>query len=413
MTPRCIPNLINIFNLNKLYFVMRQSISFCLFIVFLLSHSIITAQNGKVDARVVNNYYSCDSLYMYADIEIKANDDSTNFSVADLNVRLSFNRAAFFEGSLTNPSVTIQQELTLSGFVSGTGYTAFYNPHTLTGSLDTVISYNVELAGGDGYPVSDMSWTPVGRIALQVKDATACTSIWIHNNDPINFPPTFVSEKFNNLLYQVAEGSYTNQQVCLPTLCNQAPMAIDDYITTQEGTPIVFNLLANDSDPDNNINPGTLALISTPPTNEVTVVMGPGAGEVTISPTGLWYGNVTPFSYQICDDGGACHSALVYVTVLDDPQTAVKDLIAEKDISIYPTLATDLVTVEFEDGWNRGEEITIRLYSLLGHLISEETINLSGNGHAFETNVGSLPQGAYLLSLSNDAGTYTERIVKQ
>lgn len=379
----------------------------------LFCHSTISAQNGKVDGRVVNNYYSCDSLYMFADIEIKANDNTTLFNVADLNIRMSFNRAAFYEGTLSNPSVTIQQELTLSGFISGSGYTAFYNPHTLTGSLDTVISYNVELSGGDGYPVTESAWTPVGRIALQVKDANACTNIWIHNNDPVNFPPTFVSEKFNNLLYQVAEGSYTNQQVCLPTLCNQPPVAVDDNITTPEGVPIVYNLLANDSDPDNNINPGTLTLISTPPTTELTVTTGPGQGEITITPTGLWFGNATPFSYQICDDDGACHSAFVYVTVVDDPQTSVTNLLDDKDISIYPTLATDLVTVEFADGWNRNEEITVSLYSLLGRLISEETINLSGNGHAYEAQLGDLPTGAYLISLSNEAGTYTERIIKQ
>jgi len=392
---------------------MRQLMNICLFIFLLLSSSLIYAQNGKVDVRVIKNFYSCDSLFMYADLEIKANDSTTTFNVADLNIRFSFNRAAFYEGTISNPTVSIVQELTLSGFLMGTGYTAFYNAHTLTGSLDTVVSYNVELAGGDGYPVLDTGWVSVGRVGFQVKDPDACSHIWIHDNDPVNFPPTFVSENFNTMLYQVNEGAYGSQQSCFPALCNQPPVAVDDYITTQEGVPITYNLLNNDTDPDNNINLGTLALISTPPTTEVTVAIGPGAGEITITPTGLWYGSVTPFSYQICDDQGACHSAFVYVTVLDDPQTAVTNLLKDRSLNIYPTVTSDQVTVEFEEGWDRADEINVKLYSLIGQLITEETISLSGNGHTYQTSLETLPQGAYLISLSNEFGTYTERIVKQ
>ncbi len=392
---------------------MRQLINLCIFTSFIFGQSILFAQNGKVDVRVIKSGFSCDSLFMLADVEIKANDNMTTFSLADLNVRLSFNRDAFYEGTMSNPSVFIEQELTVSGLVSGPGFTAFYNPHSLTGSLDTVISYNVELAGGDGHPISDTSWIAVGRIKLGVRDINACSDIWVHTNDPIDFPPTFVSEKFNNLLYQVNEGTFNDQQACFQSFCNQAPIAIDDLITTQEGTPIAYNILANDSDPDNNLDPASLTITSTPPANEITVVTGPGQGEITVTPTGIWYGVATPFSYQICDDAGACHSANVTVTVLDDPYTGVSNLLATKNLSIYPNITTDQVTVEFKDGWNYNDNITIKLYSLLGHLISEEHIDVSGNGHTYQTKLGNLPQGAYLLSLSNESGTYTERIIKQ
>jgi len=350
---------------------------------------------------------------MHADVEIKANDALTTFNLADLNIRMSFNRAAFYEGTLSNPTVTIDQELTLSGFLTGTNYTAFYNPHTLTGSLDTIISYNIELSGGDGYPILDTGWVSVGRLQLEVKDINACSNIWIHDNDPMNFPPTFASEKFNNLLYPCNEGTFTGDQSCFPAICNQPPVATDDYITTQEGVPVTHNLLTNDTDPDNNLNFGTLSLISSPPTSEVVVATGPGPGEITVTPTGFWNGNVTPFSYQVCDDLGSCHSAIVYVTVLDDPNTAVSDLLENKSLSIYPNITSDEVTVEFKEGWSDTKSINIKLYSLLGQMISEEEVNLSGNSHVYKTNLGTLPQGAYILSLSNETGTYSERIIKQ
>jgi len=295
---------------------MKVLVNICIVLFFLFAQNQCVAQNGKIEIRVVKNYFSCDSLFMFADIEIKSNDDLTTFNVADLNIRMSYNRDAFYEGTMSNPSVVIEQELTLSGFVTGPGHSSFYDPHSLTGSLDTVISYNVAHAGGDGYPVDDSTWVPLGRIKLQVKNSNACSDIWVHDNTPINFPPTTTTEKFNGMFYVVDTGSYSGQQSCFPALCSQT--AIDD------------------------------------------------------------------------------------LTTFDD-----------RSLTVYPTLTSDQVTVAFEDGWNRDDNISVKLFSVLGKLITVDDISLSGNGHTYQTSLADLPQGAYFLSISNDGATYTERIIKQ
>jgi len=70
--------------------------------------------------------------------------------MSEQNYRFSFTR-----DELSNPRIS--KELTISGFVpggpgtNGTNGFTLYSPHNLVGSLDTVVSYNVELAGGDGY----------------------------------------------------------------------------------------------------------------------------------------------------------------------------------------------------------------------------------------------------------------------
>lgn len=397
---------------------MRQSMNTCLFMLFFLLPVIFYAQDGEVDVRIVNHHFSCDSLFMFADLEIKANSSSSHFNVADLNIRFSFNRAAFYEGTTSNPAVSIYQELTLSGVVSGAGHTTIYDPHTLTGSNDTTVSYNVVYGLGDGYPVTDTAWVSVSRICMRVKDLNACPDIWFHTNDPSHSPPTFVSEKHGNAISSVDHGVFTPMTSCFSSLCNVPPVAIDDYITTQEGISVAHNVLSNDSDPNNNLDATTLTLISTPPTTEITVITGPVAGEITVTPTGFWNGNATPFSYEICDDLGACHNADVYVTVLDDPQTAVTNLGSERHLTIYPTMTSDQLTIEFVEGWNI-DEISMKVYSISGRLMTEERIMLSGDGNAYQTSLKWLPQGAYFIHLSGWSAledrleTYTERIVRQ
>lgn len=392
---------------------MRQLMNACLLIFLMLIPVVFYAQDGIVDIRITKHYMSCDSLYMLADLEIKANSPASHFSVADLNIRFSFNRAAFYEGTPTNPAVIIVQELTLSGVASGPGHTTIYDPHTLTGSHDTVVSYNVLYGLGDGYPVTDTAWVAVSRIQMQVRDLNTCQDIWFHTNDPGHVPPTFVSEKHGPAISSVDHGVFTPTTSCFSSFCNVPPIAIDDYITTPEGIPVVYNVLNNDNDPNNNLDPTTLTLISTPPPNEITVTTGPGTGELTITPTGLWSGNATPFSYEICDDQGLCHSADVYVTVVDDPQTSVNSLLKDKQLKIYPTITSDQVTIEFEEGWHNTDDINLKVYVLSGHLIIEERIGLSGNGHTCHISLESWPIGTYFIQLSSGNRTSTTKIVKQ
>jgi len=101
---------------------------------------------------------SCQYLFHLIFLEERYEEKNTIIRIGfyslypcEQNYRFSFNRAA-----LANPRIV--EELTISGFIGGAdlpqmrtlGFTLF-SPHNLTGSLDTVMSYNVELAGGDGY----------------------------------------------------------------------------------------------------------------------------------------------------------------------------------------------------------------------------------------------------------------------
>ncbi|PIE65338.1 MAG: hypothetical protein CSA24_02780, partial [Deltaproteobacteria bacterium] len=105
---------------------------------------------------------------------------------------------------------------------------------------------------------------------------------------------------------------------------NAAPLAEDDQATTTTGTPVVIDVLDNDSDPEG----GALSVTA------VTAVGPVGAGSVVIQPDGTLRFEPTEgfvgeasFSYTVCDAEGACDTAVVTVQVdsVDGDPVAIDD----------------------------------------------------------------------------------------
>jgi CshA-type fibril repeat protein len=145
-------------------------------------------------------------------------------------------------------------------------------------------------------------------------------------------------------------------QVCdngtpLPSLCasatitvtvtpvNDPPVAVNDVATTPEDTPVTINILANDSDVDGTLVPGTIDLdpntagIQTTFTvpGQGTLTVNPTTGIVTFTPVLNFNGVTTPVTYQVCDNGtplpSQCATATITVTVtpVNDPPAANDD----------------------------------------------------------------------------------------
>ncbi|MCG8404095.1 MAG: Ig-like domain-containing protein [Phycisphaerales bacterium] len=104
------------------------------------------------------------------------------------------------------------------------------------------------------------------------------------------------------------------------------PVAQDNNTTTNEDTARVIDILANDSDPDGNLDP-TSVTVTVAPTNGTTAINAT-TGQVTYTPNANFNGNDT-FTYQVCDAGvpPLCDTAVVNITVnpINDLPTAVDD----------------------------------------------------------------------------------------
>lgn len=262
-------------------------------------NTICLAQNGKYDVRFKVGEFSCSHSKLFIDIEVRAESPSTTFYISDQNYRFSFNPLA-----LNNPFLV--QEHVLSGSVQTTSPPSFsfFSPHTLTGSIDSIVSYNVEMLGGDGYPLNDVDYVKVGRIGFDILDVDGCFSLRFHDNDPTNFPNTTISEWNNKGSFLVEEGSYGHFLHCLLDPCNNdPPIATDDYLSTLQDSVVTQSLVVNDYDAFGNLDFSSLQLLSIPTTSEGYVSLDNTTGLLTFTPDNGFVGNVAPFYYTICDGG--------------------------------------------------------------------------------------------------------------
>jgi len=103
---------------------------------------------------------------------------------------------------------------------------------------------------------------------------------------------------------------------------NDEPVAVDDPVTTLEDTQVTIDVLANDTDPDDGLDPGTLAVTVEPMLGIATQV----GASISYVPNPNTSG-IDSFEYQICDASGACASAMVEVVIspVNDPPDAVDD----------------------------------------------------------------------------------------
>ncbi len=194
-----------------------------LLLLLCLSLTQILAQDGLYDLRFVKGTNNLSGKFDLQ-LEVKASKANTNFHISDQNYRFSFS-----DNALANPR--IKEELTLSSIVTTTtpSTLSFYSPHTLTGSLGNVISYNIELSGGNGYPLNETDWVPIGIVEFDLVDPNACVWFTWHTQDPLDFPNTFVGEIYPDYtLASADEGSYKNLQDC-PQNSAQLPITLLNF----------------------------------------------------------------------------------------------------------------------------------------------------------------------------------------
>lgn len=112
---------------------------------------------------------------------------------------------------------------------------------------------------------------------------------------------------------------------------NDAPIAINDFVSTPENTQVVIFPILNDTDPIENtsLDPTSLAVV-TNPVNGTFVVNANGT--ISYTPNNGFSG-MDSIQYRVCDTGiplpAACALAWIYITVdpVNDPPVAVDDIL--------------------------------------------------------------------------------------
>ena len=113
-------------------------------------------------------------------------------------------------------------------------------------------------------------------------------------------------------LQPVCDTAVVTITVAAPIIPPAPPVATDNFVKTKFGTPVSINVLGNDSDPDGDLDPSSVKII-TPPRNG-SARIDPVTFAIIYTPNpGFW--GLETLAYEVCDAQPACTRATVRIEV--------------------------------------------------------------------------------------------------
>jgi hypothetical protein len=122
---------------------------------------------------------------------------------------------------------------------------------------------------------------------------------------------------YNDIVFAVDIGQANLDEIPSEPPANRAPSAEDDTPTTPYNTPVIIDVLANDTDPENQAL--TITGVNSLTGATVEIVTDAGKQKVKYTPKSDLSGATESFSYTVKDSLGATDSATVTVSVGAQP----------------------------------------------------------------------------------------------
>ncbi len=177
---------------------------------------------------------------------------------------------------------------------------------------------------------------------------------------------------------------------------NFAPTAVDDVGSTSEGSAVVVDVLANDTDPD--ADPLTLSIQNAPANGSATVI----SSGIRYTPNAAFDGTDT-FTYLITDAGGLTDSATVSVTVSN---VNVAPL-ASDDSASTPEATAVTISVLANDIDADGDALTIDSVGLPNN----GTAVIQGGAIVYTPDNGFSGDDEFLYEISDTSGASASALV--
>jgi gliding motility-associated-like protein len=377
---------------------------------------VVTGSGGSVSYTVIQSNIAIDNNISVTDID----DDNIENATISLSANFTTGQDILLfnnTGTITGTYSASTGILTLTGTATKAAYAAALStiqyrnnsnqPNTATRTVSYVVNDgNVNSAGyarniviniGNYPPVitdtngqlnySTPEDTPLTNQCITVTDPenqsvsiSQATSLTNHGTTTItglcfNFTPALNYNGEERIRMVVCDNGLpsacdTVLVVITITPVNDPPVAVNDAATTQEDTPVTFNILSNDSDIENALNPTSVILSSTNVADQGSFVYN-GGGSVTFTPFSNFVGNVS-ITYTVADLGGAVsNSAAISVTV-----SSVNDVPIAQDDSFTAPEDTQLnANVLLNDSDIDQDVLTLTQFTVPGDL----TIYNAGN----------------------------------
>lgn len=192
----------------------------------------------------------------------------------------------------------------------------------------------------------------------------------------VEYVPTLGFVGIDGFSYTVTDPSGATDTAAVTvtvSATNRPPAAIDDFASTGPDTPVVIDVLSNDSDPDGDVL--SLSTVGSPARG--TAVLN-GDGTVTYTPEAGFAG-LDAFAYTVADSGGGTDSGIVTVSVAP----AAGAPVVKPDNAVVP-----------EDG-------TVDI-AVLANDTSDSTLAVQSVGNATHGTVALQPDGTVRYSPAID-----------
>ena len=342
-------------------------------------------------------------------------------SVADFQLPAQFTYAAWVFNPSTQPYETIMTVGGLRDYYLDNGVQAFHNGGDIAvGTLVPTGSWeHIALTYNGSQLRAYLNGVAVGNpqtIALPQVTNTFQLASWINGSSNVDF----FSGTMDEVRVYDRELSSTELQSIMNTPLpggNTSPEAINDTVQTPEDTSINITVLANDSDPDDDV----LEVIQvTEPTNGVAVINQNNT--VTYSPDTNYFGT-DAFEHTISDGRGGTDTATVSLTVTavnDTPVANAQSLSTQENTELEITLtASDIendtlsyiIVTPPTNGILTGTENN-RVYTPNANYIGSDTIEFIVNDGELDSNVAIISISVTEVNdapvASDDEGTTNE-----
>jgi len=350
---------------------------------------------AEYDVRFLNAV-GCGDSSLLVDIEVKAADSNTGFFMSEQNYRFSYNRDA-----VANPEISNQ---VLTGFIPGgpgtMGFT-LYSPHNLTGSLDTVVSYNIELQGGDGAFLTSDTWVRIGQVTFDLLDPNACYDLLWHETD---FPPTFVGELVGAERRDATGMIYNNVGACANCLL---PMELASFEGVPEGCRIDLSWQTA-----NEINTAYVTVQRSSNGSDFRDIGQVAAAGNSTTLQQYSFSDYTMLSAanyyrlkQVDQDGLIEYSDIIQVRT-----TCIEDNIGTLDVFPNPVRDNDMFIRLYS---NANEAANLHVMNIMGEVIIQKDIEIVEGVNQLDLQIPELTAGTYFIQIEGEGWrSSSEKFVK-
>ena len=290
-------------------------------------------------------------------------------------------------------AATTSNAATISVLVNFVNQAPTANDDAITTTEDVPISFSVVANDTDDGTINtgtvDLNTATSG---VQSTITTASGTFTVNGSGVVTFTPALNFNGTATTTYTVNDNIGVASNVANITVtinpANDAPVAVNDAATTVEDTPVIIDVVANDTDPDGkatldatsvDLDPSTAGVDRSRTVPQGTFTANETSGAVTFTPLANFNG-ASSVTYLIRDSQGlASNIATISVTVSNVNDPPVFDVIADQRV-LRNAAAKTITITGISPGPGESESLIFSAVSLNTSLIPHPSISYAGTG---------------------------------